>query len=332
MTANEIFRFLNALKPGMVEDFIQRRQVGRPGVLVFGDFGTHEVRLAAFLCKDPTMIKALDIGFHDLNLAGLEKLIAPRDVPNATRALRDELVDKIQKRYLKQLAPELPEAIYEYSYQDILKKLSSVKEYEDLVNRWKALFKKKRTVAKESTFGPLYGMKPPTFAAAQGITKEEAEEVFRIDRETYPLKHAWAAEEKAKMRKNGYVQSIFGKKRRLDYSACNSDGEIEQLDRQGINSLVQGPSSDLGFLCMWECIQTFKREKIHAKAIGTIHDSLGHDSHPDCYEEVLEITFNVMENHPTKLLGSDHVKFKAEMEYMKDWGHPKPWEPDNIPM
>jgi len=329
MNLQDTLKYLNLLTDDPAGITARNLIKGRRGVLVAGDFATHEVRMAAWLCKDPAMISALEVGFHTLNLAALEKLISPKEVSKCTKERHDELEDLIYKRYLKELAPELPSGIYEYHFSEVMSSLNEDPERKELVTQWKNKFKVKRTVAKESTFGPLYGMQPQSFAVAQSISIKEAEEVFRVDRETYPLKHAYFDEIKARARKDGFVQSVFGKKRRLNYKGVYNDpARIAELDRQSVNTSVQGPSSDIGALCMWECIKAFKKERILCASLGTIHDSLMHDSHPDCYKDVLQITFDIMENHPTKMLGSDHVRFKAEMEFMANWGHPKVWTPE----
>jgi DNA polymerase I-like protein with 3'-5' exonuclease and polymerase domains/uracil-DNA glycosylase len=303
--------------------FRSRKWDGKQGYIGMVDYATHEVRKAAFLCQDPNMIKALEIGFHTLNLASLEKLVDPKDIPKMTPQDTARFEDIIYKRYLQQLTQEkpFPDALYEYPYQDIMQTLSAEEEYKELVAIWKNQFKKRRTVAKESTFGPLYGMTPPTFASIQGITREEAEEVYRIDRETYPVKHAYFDEIKARAARDGFVQNIFGKKRRLDYKRAGSnDKAIAELDRQAVNSMVQGPASDLGLLAMAECQRIFKQEKLPAVGFGTIHDSLATDSAEEYTPLVLGLVCHIMETHPITLLGENEVKFMAEPEYGRTWG------------
>ena len=156
----------------------------------------------------------------------------------------------------------------------------------------------------------------------------EAVELFENDRKTYPDKHRYLNDVKARAKVDGFVQSIFGKKRRLDYTAARGDeGKLEALDRAGANTIIQGPSSDIGVLCMDRCMKLYDEAALDVLGIGTIHDSMMNDSSEEDAETALQIQFNVMESYPTELLGSDHVLFRAEMESGYDWGHMKPWSP-----
>ena len=49
MNTQQLYSFLNLYDPGLTDRLIQQRQIGRRGVLVFGDFAQHEVRVAAWL-------------------------------------------------------------------------------------------------------------------------------------------------------------------------------------------------------------------------------------------------------------------------------------------
>lgn len=306
----------------------------RHGMLTAGDFAQHEVRMCAWLCRDANMIANLEKGFHMINLALIEKMIQPGDVPSITKERVDELENLIMLRYLQQvdkdrvLGKAYGGSVYEYHYKEILKALGE--EHKALFGEWKNKFKVRKTVAKESTFGPLYGMQEETFSAIHEIPISEAKELFESDRKTYPVKHAFFAEVRERAKVDGFVQSIFGKKRRLDYKSAfakKDKAKIAELDRQGGNTIIQGPSSDIGLLCMDRCMQIYEREKLPVLPIGTIHDSLMNDSHPDVWEQQLRIQFDVMENFPTELLGSDHVRFKAEMEAGPNWGEMEAWQP-----
>ena len=265
------------------------------GFLIAGDYAQHEIRMAAWLTGDEMMIKALQFDFHTINLAVQQKLIQPNAIGLMTKPWLKELKEQLYKKFLRELAPELDSGIFDHPVGDIMECFDQDPAYKELLSKWKNLFKKRRTVAKESTFGPLYGMQPPTFAAINEISLREAEEVFELDRKTYPQKHAYFAEIKARAKKDGFVQSIFGKKRRLDYSMAFSEYQQAELDRQAGNTIVQGPSSDIGILAAGKIMEINKIQGIWSLVIGTIHDSIMQDSHPDCLEEALTIQATVME-------------------------------------
>ena len=305
------------------------------GVLTAGDFQQHEVRMTAFLCRDQNMIQNLEKGFHMINLALLEKMIRPVEVATVTREQVGTLENAVQLKYLRELDRDgllgkaFGEAVYtDYHYAELQGVLADDPHWKALLLGWKAHFKKRRTVAKESTFGPLYGMEARTFSTIHEIPLAEAEQMYETDRQTYPAKHAFFREAKARAQRDGFVQSIFGKKRRLDYKgARNDEYKIAELDRCGSNTLIQGPASDLGVLCMERCIRAYQELDLDVLPIGTVHDSLMNDSAPWCYEEQLRLQGMIMREYPIKLLGSDHVLFGGDLECGPSWGELKSWQP-----
>ena len=271
------------------------------------------------------MAAALQFDFHTINLAVQQKMLPSNQVGLVTKERLKELTEALYKKFLIELSPNLDSAILAYPSKELMGHFDSEEEYRPLLAKWKNLFKKKRTVAKESTFGPLYGMQPPTFAAINSISLKEAEEVFALDKETYKVKHAYFAEVKERAKKDGFVQSIFGKKRRLDYKGARNQGQEAALDRQAVNTMVQGPSSDLGILTMGKIMEINAIQGIWSLGIGTVHDSIIQDSHPDCVNDAATIQCTVMEEYPLELLGPGPVTFKADMETGPSRAELRPW-------
>ena len=305
---------------------------GRRGKLMLPDYAQAEVRMAAWLCDDKVMIKALELDFHTINQATQAKILSSKEVFNVTKETIKQLKNQLYHLCLEEVLKK-DKYGFEYSsvrdvhYSDLMKTFAEdgdpkLKLLEGL---WEEFYQKKRTVAKGSTFGPLYGQKPPAFAKLTGITLEEAEDVYATDKKLYVKKHAYFQEEIRKMRKNLFVQSVFGKKRRLFYNFARTEGEFEDLDRGGVSTIVSGPSSDIGVLSMGKCMQTFEEMGIDDRALGcgTIHDSLFFDYEDSVHDIMVEIVPAIMENYPEELLGPGPVKFKADLKYGDNWGELK---------
>jgi DNA polymerase I-like protein with 3'-5' exonuclease and polymerase domains len=305
---------------------------GSRGRLMLPDYAQQEVRMCAWLCNDANMIKALELDFHTINQSTQAKILAIKDVPKVTKAEVKVLKNTLYFQCLEKLLREKDYGlsfndIKDSPYYEVMKALAEDGDpkFKLLEGLWEEAYQKKRTVAKESTFGPLYGMMPPSFAKIQEISLADAEDVYATDRKLYPTKHAYFAEEIRKMRRNGFVQSIFGKKRRLFYKFAKTDEDRAQLDRQGANQLIQGPSSDIGVLSMGKCMSTFEELGIQEKTLGcgTIHDSLFLDYQTELQETLEIIVPEIMESYPEELMGPGPVKFKVDLKYGDNWGELK---------
>ena len=71
-------------------------------------------------------------------------------------------------------------------------------------------------------------------------------------------------------REKHYVETLAGRRRRLKNAI--SKEEESKVDRQSINSIVQGPAADLlkvGMILLWE-----KLEKLDCRLVLQIHDEL----------------------------------------------------------
>lgn len=305
------------------------------GLLIGGDYAQFEIRMAAHLSQDPVLIKALEFDVHSLNLAMQEKLIKGDEIFKMTHEREKELIQAIWIKYLKEISEDkFTSEIYDYPFEELLEAFSNGSpEEKTVVKKWKDLFKHRRTVAKESTFGPLYGMTVGAYAMTNNISIEDAEEVYAIDLATYKKKHEWAAEIKAKARIDNYVRSVFGKTRRLDYDKALRipnqkfrEKELMMLDRKAVNTPVQGPASDLNGLAAVKLNKLYKENGIQAGIIGPIHDSIMGDCEPSILEDVLRLKHHIMTTTPTEYLGESLVEFKVEVEYGKNWSDMKVFE------
>lgn len=312
------------------------------GILTAGDYAQFEIRVAAYLCRDVNMINNLRFDFHSLNLALRMKLLEPNGLQNMSKELEQGLIQQMQILILKEIAQgKLPGEMYELPYGELQDAFAAEAEagdpfYKKLLSDWKSLFKARRTLAKESTFGPLYGQTPRSFAAANNCTEDEAEEIFETDKKTYPDKHKWAREVIAGARRNNCVTSVFGRRRHLNYSSLlrgsatpdrSAQGAVAALDRRAVNTVVQGPASDLNCLAAARLRTIYKQEGIQARVLATIHDSIFGRCHPDIWQDVLTIQQHVMTTLPIEYLGESPVEWKAELEYGEHWGAMKGWEP-----
>jgi DNA polymerase-1 len=81
----------------------------------------------------------------------------------------------------------------------------------------------------------------------------------------------------AAARKNGYVGTVLGRRRRFDPSGIRPKSHYQNrttAEREAINMEIQGSAADLMKLAMLGVYRRLKGEKFAAKMLLTVHDEL----------------------------------------------------------
>lgn len=150
------------------------------------------------------------------------------------------------------------------------------------------LFKEKRKATKAVNFGIIYGISAFNLASRLDITKKEAEQLIRSWFVTYRKVKRWILRTEKEVMRNGYVVSLIGRRRRLP-GASKHTPNGRRILRQAINSPIQGLASDINVHCMEKVNQAFKQYSMESLIIGTVHDSMLTDTHPNEKEDVHDI-------------------------------------------
>ncbi len=99
----------------------------------------------------------------------------------------------------------------------------------------------------------------------------------------------WLTAKQKEIRANGYVYSLFGRKRRLSNVFSPDKGVAAHEVRSGVNALVQSLSSDVNLIAAMEIHEEFKQKNIPAEIFMLVHDSIVVHCKEEHIEEVLEI-------------------------------------------
>lgn len=143
-----------------------------------------------------------------------------------------------------------------------------------------AVFKKKpenitseeRQVGKGVNFLTAYGGGSIKLARVTGISKTEAESILSTYYKTFSELTAWKQHVVQKARKDGYVSTLHGRRRRLpDLSSINSELR-SRAERQAVNAIVQGTAADI---CKIAMVDVYKAtNKTSLKLLVQVHDEL----------------------------------------------------------
>ena len=135
--------------------------------------------------------------------------------------------------------------------------------------------KEMRFRAKAVNFGIIYGQSKYGLASSLGISSFEAEEFIMKYFATYPKVKEYMYDQIDFANKYGYVETIFGRKRKLDIGlSASSMREREAAQRAAINSPLQGSAADLIKLAMVKLQKLLSGSNLKSKIVIQVHDEL----------------------------------------------------------
>jgi len=131
-----------------------------------------------------------------------------------------------------------------------------------------------RRRAKAINFGIIYGISPFGLARQLKIDKTTAGEYIDLYYQRYPGIRPFMEEMKSKARKQGFVETLFG--RRIYISDINDKNPAKRgfAERQAINAPLQGTSADIIKRAMVQVEPCLKAENLGAKMLLQVHDEL----------------------------------------------------------
>jgi len=129
----------------------------------------------------------------------------------------------------------------------------------------------KRSVAKSINFGLLYGMGPKRLSETIGISTKEAKSYIESYFATFPTIKNFLTGIAESAKKEGFVQTLLGRKRFFDFEHANGMQYAGYL-REAVNTVFQGSAADLIKLSMNKIMLTLVDDE--AKLLLQIHDEL----------------------------------------------------------
>jgi DNA polymerase-1 len=152
-----------------------------------------------------------------------------------------------------------------------------------------------RRKAKTANFGIIYGISAFGLAERLNISRTEAKTLIDGYFRTYPKVREYMDESIRVAKENGYVETIFKRKRYLP--DINSSNAIVRgyAERNAINAPVQGSAADIIKVAMVRIFDRFEAAKLRSKMILQVHDELNFNVWKDEVEQVRQIVLEEME-------------------------------------
>ena len=156
--------------------------------------------------------------------------------------------------------------------------------------------KNMRRQAKAVNFGILYGISNFGLSEDIGISVKDAKVFMDKYLEVFPKIKEYQDKLVEDAYKNGYVTTLFNRKRKIE--ELNNTNYIirSQGERIALNTPVQGTAADIIKIAMINIFEEFNKNKLKSKMILQIHDELIFNVYKDEEKLVKKIIKDKMEN------------------------------------
>ena len=153
-----------------------------------------------------------------------------------------------------------------------------------------------RRIAKTANFGIMYGISSFGLSQRLKIGRGEAKKIIEDYFANFPAISSYIEDTLTTARENGYVETIFGRRRYLP-DLTSRNGTVRALaERNAINAPIQGTSADIIKLAMISVARRIKEEGLQSKMVLQIHDELVFDAVLSETARLEEIVREEMEN------------------------------------
>ena len=172
-----------------------------------------------------------------------------------------------------------------------------------------------RRKAKAVNFGIIYGQSRYGLAKALNISNTQAQEFIDKYFESYPKIKQYMQDKIDFANKNGYVETLLGRKRFLLAELQSSNYQIREFaQRAAINQPLQGTAADLIKQAMIEVDKQITAKGLKAKMIMQVHDELVFELPKEELEELKQLVVTAMElSQPLK------VPLVVDVNYGESW-------------
>lgn len=188
-----------------------------------------------------------------------------------------------------------------------------------------------RTQAKAVNFGVIYGKSGSTFGMdlfygnkeGQTLDVQEARELgsklVKDYLSAFPGLSQWIKDTVKLAKKQGYVETMFGRRRRLPDLKSSIFSLKAEAERQAVNAPIQGTGSDMTLKSIILIQDYINSHKLKSKMICTVHDSLVFDVYFPELQELFEVIKHTMEHVHEPYIDSP-VPILAEAEMGETYG------------
>ena len=171
-----------------------------------------------------------------------------------------------------------------------------------------------RRIAKTANFGIMYGISAFGLSQRLSCSRAEAKKIIDDYFESFPAIRSFIEDTLTAARENGYVETIFGR-RRFVPDVNSRNGTVRALaERNAVNAPIQGTSADIIKMAMAGVDRRLSEAGLKSRMVLQIHDELLFDALEEEIDTLKAIVVEEMEN-VVRL----SVPLTVECDYGKNW-------------
>ena len=152
-----------------------------------------------------------------------------------------------------------------------------------------------RRSAKAINFGLMYGMSAFGLAKQLSVPRGEAQEYIDLYFDRYPGVKAFMDDIREKARKQGFVETVFGRRLYLPEINARNPQRRQYAERTAINAPMQGTAADIIKRAMITVQDWLLSSKPGARMIMQVHDELVFEVDRDAADTVRDEVVTLME-------------------------------------
>lgn len=153
-----------------------------------------------------------------------------------------------------------------------------------------------RRRAKTANFGIIYGISAFGLSQRLEIPRKEAKEIIDGYFASYPKVKEYMDNVVTKAREEGFVATIFGRRRYLNDIDSRNAVARGLAERNAVNAPIQGSAADIMKIAMIDVSRRFAAQGIRSKVILQVHDELVVDMLRSEQDQVVRIVTEAMES------------------------------------
>ena len=131
-----------------------------------------------------------------------------------------------------------------------------------------------RRIAKTANFGIMYGISAFGLSQNLGCPRSEAKRLIEDYFASFPSIRAWIDGTLDGARRNGYVETLLGRRRYVPDITSGNATVRAYAERNAVNAPIQGTSADIIKLAMIAVDRRLREQGLRSRMVLQIHDEL----------------------------------------------------------
>ena len=177
-----------------------------------------------------------------------------------------------------------------------------------------AVTREQRGIAKTANFGIMYGISSFGLAQRLQLSRADAKRIIDDYFAAFPAIRSYIDRTVAEARENGYVETLFGRRRYLPDITSRNQTIRSLAERNAVNAPIQGTSADIIKLAMISVRRRMEAEGLRSRMVLQIHDELLFDAFADEVDVLGRLVVEEMENVITL-----SVPLTVECNHGRNW-------------